>query len=74
MARLAERLGREFEARGFLNVAISDDPNRADLRRDLERLSQRPATVAERGQTVPEVLLQKIFAGRAVPPCEDWGF
>lgn len=37
MAKLAERLGREFEARGFLTVAISDDPKREDLRHDLER-------------------------------------
>ena len=25
LARLAERLGREFDARGFLTVKISDD-------------------------------------------------
>ena len=59
MARLAERLGRQFEARGFLTVAISDDPNRHDLRHDLARLSQHPAAVAERGQTVTEVLARK---------------
>jgi tetratricopeptide (TPR) repeat protein len=28
LARLAARLGREFEARGFFTVAISDDPKR----------------------------------------------
>ena len=50
MAHLAEQLGRRFEARGFLTVAIFDDPNRQDLRRDLERLSQRRADVAERRQ------------------------
>jgi tetratricopeptide (TPR) repeat protein len=60
MAKLAERLGRECEARGFLTVAISDDPNREDLRHDLERLSQSPATVAKRGQTAPEVLAHKL--------------
>jgi thioredoxin-like negative regulator of GroEL len=58
MARLAERLGREFEARGFLTVAIWDDPNRQDLRHDLARLSRRRAPGAERGQTVLEVLPQ----------------
>jgi tetratricopeptide (TPR) repeat protein len=46
MARLAERLGRAFEARGFLTLAIADDPRREDLRRDLQRLSQRPAVMA----------------------------
>lgn len=40
MARLAEQLGRRFEARVFLTVAISDAPDRADLRQDLGRLSQ----------------------------------
>ena len=48
-----------FEARGFLTVAISDDPNRHDLRHDLARLSQHPAAVARRGQTVTEVLARK---------------
>ena len=38
MARLAEQLGREFEARVFLTLAISDEPDREDLRRELERL------------------------------------
>jgi len=57
MASLAERLGRQFEARGFLTVAISDDPNREDLRHDLERLSQSRAAVVVRGQTVSEVLV-----------------
>jgi Flp pilus assembly protein TadD len=40
LARLAEQLGRPFEARVFLSIAISEDPHRADLRRDLERLSR----------------------------------
>jgi tetratricopeptide (TPR) repeat protein len=55
MARLAERLGREFEARGFLTVAISDDSNDLDVQKDLERSSRRRATVADHGQTVPDV-------------------
>jgi len=38
MARLAARLGRKFEARGFLTLAISEDPSRDDLRHDLQRL------------------------------------
>ncbi len=40
MARLAEQLGRGFEARVFLTLAISDEPEREDLRRDLSRLVQ----------------------------------
>ncbi len=41
MAHLAEQLGREFEARGFLTVATAVDPDRADLRDDLARINQR---------------------------------
>ena len=44
----------------FSTVAISDDPNREDQRHDLERLSQSRAAVAERGQTVSEVLGDKL--------------
>jgi enediyne biosynthesis protein E4 len=40
MARLAEHLGRWFEARVFLVLAISEDPDREDLTRDFERLSR----------------------------------
>ena len=35
MAHLAERLGRTFEARVFLTLAISEDPERDDLRHEL---------------------------------------
>ena len=37
MAHLAEQLGRGFEARVFLTLAISDEPEREDLRRELAR-------------------------------------
>ena len=46
MSHLAEQLGRTFEARVFLTLAISQEPERADLRRDLERLIQSHAAVA----------------------------
>jgi len=45
LARLAEQLGRRFEARAFLTIAILEDPAREDLRHDLERLRATPATV-----------------------------
>jgi thioredoxin-like negative regulator of GroEL len=58
MASLAERLGRSFEARVFLTVAISEEPNECDaLRQGLRRLkSQRSKRVALRGQTLAEVI------------------
>jgi tetratricopeptide (TPR) repeat protein len=60
MAHLAEQLGRRFEARVFLTLAISEDPDRKDLRPDLERLSSRPAMVAEHGRTLAEVLADEL--------------
>jgi len=60
MAHLAQQLGREFEARVFLTVAISEDPEREELRHDLGRMSQRSATIAERGQTLAEVLAHEL--------------
>ncbi len=44
-ARLAEQLGRRFEARAFLTIAIEEEPTREDLQHNLERLSATPATV-----------------------------
>ena len=51
LARLAEQLGRRFEARAFLTIALSEDPARKDLRRDLERLSKKPETAADPRQS-----------------------
>ena len=42
LARIAEQLGRRFEARAFLTIALSDDPSRDDLRRELQRLTHSP--------------------------------
>ncbi len=56
MAHLAEQLGRVFEARAALTMAISEDPNRADVGRDLERLRPRPGRLVHGGQTLAEVL------------------
>jgi enediyne biosynthesis protein E4 len=59
MAQLAERLGRRFEARGYLTLAISDDPSRQDLRKVLERLSLAPSIVSNRGLTGPGVVARR---------------
>jgi hypothetical protein len=56
MAHLAEQLGRRFEARAFLTLAASEDPDRQDLRRDLARLAPDPATDHPRGQTLAELV------------------
>jgi hypothetical protein len=41
MAALAQRLGRQFEARAFMTVAVSVNPDRDDLTRDLAGLGRR---------------------------------
>ena len=46
MSEIAERLGRNFEARVFLTLAIAEDPDRIDLRRKLERLRPRARSTA----------------------------
>ena len=67
MAHLAEQLGRVFEARVFLTLAISEDPDRNDLRRELERLIPSPARVDEQVQTPAEsVADQRDNAGKMI--------
>jgi tetratricopeptide (TPR) repeat protein len=56
MASLAERLGRTFEARAFLTLAIAEDPEREGQRRDLARLLYSPPAIAGRAQTLAEAL------------------
>ena len=56
LARLAEQLGRPFEARACLTVAVSEKPDRADLRAELVRLSRSPATVAKPGESLAEAI------------------
>jgi enediyne biosynthesis protein E4 len=66
MAQIGERLGRVFEARAFLTVEISQDPERTDLRQDLERLSRRPPITPVRGRTLAEVLSHELGGGEKV--------
>ncbi|MGO9471599.1 MAG: tetratricopeptide repeat protein [Isosphaeraceae bacterium] len=54
MAGIAERLGRGFEARVFLTVAIAVDPGRDDLRRDLERLDQHAKAANREGRSLAD--------------------
>ena len=47
LARLSEQLGRRFEARAFLTIAVADNPDRTDLRQHLEELTAKPAPAGE---------------------------
>jgi thioredoxin-like negative regulator of GroEL len=58
MAGLAEQLGRPFEAKAFLALAVAVDPHRADLRRDLSRLSQQATSLGEPPPTVAGLLAE----------------
>ncbi len=56
MARLAEQLGRWFEARAFLRLAVATRPNRDDIRAAQARLEHRTTTIGERGKTLADVI------------------
>ena len=52
MARLAERLGHRFEAILFLTAAMAEEPDRADLRKDLRRLEEAAHEPDERSHSL----------------------
>jgi thioredoxin-like negative regulator of GroEL len=60
MARIAGRLGRTFEARAFLAVEISQDPEREDLRRSMEDLSKNSVPAPKRARTLAEVVAHEL--------------
>jgi tetratricopeptide (TPR) repeat protein len=60
MASLAERLGRLFEARAFLAIAVAVDPDRGDLRRNLRRLNHEATTARAPGPTLAAFLAPEV--------------
>jgi tetratricopeptide (TPR) repeat protein len=56
MARLAEQLGRRFEAKAFLTVAVAVAPDREDIRRELAGLDQHSETTVGSGHTLADRL------------------
>jgi enediyne biosynthesis protein E4 len=60
MARLAEQLGRVFEARLFLSAAIEEEPDRADFRSHFARLCKRAETVTGQGRTLAELFASEL--------------
>jgi enediyne biosynthesis protein E4 len=68
MARLAERLGRLFEAKAFLSLAVATKPNRGDLRAALARLEHRGTAIGEPGQSLADVLAPVLDASVAPRP------
>jgi thioredoxin-like negative regulator of GroEL len=71
MARVAEQLGRLFEAKAFASLAVATGMGRDDLPVGLARLEHRGTTVAEPGRTLADVLASELDAGAdpvPVPP------
>ncbi len=58
MARLAEQLGRWFEARAFLTIASAAEPEREDVRLVLDRLNKRARIADERGRTLADLIAE----------------
>jgi enediyne biosynthesis protein E4 len=56
MGRLAEQLGRRFEAKVFLTIALAVDPKRDDLRTDLDTLDKYREAIGESAAPVAELL------------------
>jgi enediyne biosynthesis protein E4 len=60
MARLALQLGRGFEARAFLSVAVARNPGRSDLREKLNRISRRPERATSPPRSLAKVLAPEL--------------
>ena len=56
LARLAARLGRRFEARAFLHLASSEEPEREDLRREWTRSEPGRVSDGSPGRSLAQVL------------------
>jgi thioredoxin-like negative regulator of GroEL len=62
MARIAEQLGRRFEARAFLTVAVAVDPDRDDFRSAIIRLNLQAEITDEPGGTLADLLASDLDA------------
>ena len=65
MARMAEQLGRAFEAQAFLTLAIAENPDRADLPRVLAQSMQDGVTAAQPGQSLADAVTYELASDRA---------
>jgi enediyne biosynthesis protein E4 len=68
MARLAEQLGRWFEARVFLTIAALVEPHHDKFPEELARLNRREVVDAQPGLTLAELLARDLDAGAGSPP------
>ena len=68
MARIAEQLGRRFEARVFATLALADDPTAIDLRNQRNRLNAHADDPSLRGRTLADVLVPRVTRSRRPGP------
>jgi enediyne biosynthesis protein E4 len=68
LARLARQLGRSFEAKVFLSLALASDPKRDDLRGDLTAVRHRTGMTEEVGRTLAGVLNSELDAAIEMQP------
>ena len=64
MAKLAEQLGRTFEARVYLSLATAEDPDLEGPRNDLAASSTVAPPVSDPRQTLAEALAGRPVSGR----------
>ena len=64
MARLAEQLGRMFEARVYLSLATAEDPDLEGPRHDLARLNAVAPPARDPRQTLAEALARRPVSAR----------
>jgi hypothetical protein len=60
MARLAEKLGRTFEARALLALAVAENPDQADLQQAPERLIRSRSPGAPPADTLAQAVANEL--------------
>ena len=66
LARIAESLGRRFEARGWWSIRARQRPDDQAARAGLDRLAHREVPSATRGQTLADLIPVPLLAAPAV--------
>src|SRR5262249_9364392 len=68
MSRLAEALGRRFEARAFLSLAARRQPADPEIRAALARAGRAPSAIDAPGQTLADLLAAALGPAHAPIP------
>ena len=63
LARLAAQIGRRFETRAFLTIALDSAPDNASIRRDLARLAATANPFADSTGTLDDLIARQLASG-----------